>query len=212
MNNSDLIQFDFYENPSKAVENKGAKYHARINNNVTFNLQDLIERLQRETTVTDVDIVAVLTGVKTAITDELAHGNVVSLDGICKLEPILGKREGNMTGKENGSEIGIKNVKVRPYKSLVEEIRNKQKPCSLTRVMHSAVLDYTQVKERLTQHFKKNDYINRPEIEKMFGLTRYKATMLLKRLVEEKELTHPGNSKDSLYFPAKGHFGKQENE
>ena len=211
MHNSNLIQFDFYKNPSKAVENKGAEYHVRINNNVTINMKTLIERLQRETTVTDVDIVAVLTGVKTIITDELSHGNVVSLDGICKLEPILGKRNGYINGKENGSEIEIKNVRVRPYKSLVKEIRDKQKPCSLNRVKHSATLDDTQIEERLTQYFKENDYINRQQIENLFGLTRYKATILLKQLVEEKKLIHPGNSKDSLYYPAKGHYVEQEN-
>ena len=195
------IQFDFYKNPNTTVNNSTATYHARINNNKTIDLNDISETLQRSTTATKVDIMAVMTGIKEIMIDELTKGNVVNLNGICRIEPILGIKEGTCSGTENGNQVGLKTVKIRPLKSLVKEVKSKLNPCQRHPVNHSDKVSVTNITEQLVLYFRTNTYITRRILEEKFGLTRYMAYQVLNQLQEKGWLIHPGHRNNSMYLP-----------
>ncbi len=199
------IEYDFQENPSKAIEQNGAKCHIRIQNNQIITEDDICERLQKSSTVTNVDFHAVLSGLEVIITDELARGNVVSLGEICRFEPILGTKE-KCKGTEKGDAIQLKTVRVRPSRLLVEQTRERLHPCSRVHAKRSPKIDEEKVLSWLSTYFKTNNFVRRVELEKELGLTRSLASKYLHKLVADGKLLHPGCRNDSLYYPSLDFF------
>ena len=200
--NDTNIKFDFYKNPSMAVAHHGAEYHVRINSNKVVNLQELASVIEHASSATSADVMAVMTSIKDLVVKELSQGNVVTLDGLCRLEPILGTKGGNCKGTESGASLSLQTVKVRPCKSLVDEVREQLKPCSRHRVQHSAPMTSEEVSQRLAQHFATQPYITCKQFQALCGFTRYRADHYLKQFIEEGKITHPGSKNSPYYFPA----------
>ena len=203
----DTIEFDFQENPSKAVDHNGAKYHVRIHNNQTITKKDICKRLQKETTVTDVDFSAVITGIERIVVTELSQGNAVSIDGICRFEPILGTN-GKCNGTERGSSIRLKTVRVRPAKSLIEDVEASLYPCSRMHAKRSPKITKEELIDWLTDYFKSHTMIRRSVLEEELDMTRSLASKHLRLLVDENILLHPGYRNDYCYYPEPNFFKK----
>ena len=105
-----ILKYDYHLYLGTEVDDKNANYHVRINGNTILYNAEISERLVRECMLSKADIAAVLLGLKDIVVDVLVHGNTVSLDGICKIEPILGVDDEDCTGKEDGTRIGLKAV------------------------------------------------------------------------------------------------------
>ena len=199
------IEYDFQENPSKAIDQNGSACHIRIQNSQTITLEEIADRLQRTSTVTGVDFAAVMTGLEDVIIDELSQGNSVSLDGICRLEPILGTKD-KCKGTEKGNEVLLKSVRIRPAKSLVERVETNLSPCTRVHVKRSPKLSEGELCDWLSVYFKSNSFIRRVVLEQELGFTRSLACKLLHQLVKEGKLLHPGPTNDSLYYPSPEYF------
>ena len=201
------INYDYYENPSQDVTSNTSKFHLRINNKQVIDLEQIGERLQKISTASLPDIMAVVTGIRQIMIDELSQGNTISLDGICRVEPILGVAEGGCEGNERGNTVQLKTLRAHAVKSLINEVKDNLKPCSHQHGSHSPVLSTDDMCEWMTEHFKTNSFIKRRQLEEKFGLTRYMATKYLNQFVSEGKLYHPGMKNDSLYLPVAGYFG-----
>ena len=206
---AEYIKYDYHLNPGSDGDGKKEKYHVRITGNTIVDNAEISERLQRECTLTKADIAAVLVGLKDIVVEALTCGNAVSLDGICKFEPILGVRSGECSGKEDGSKIGLKAVRLHAAKSLTDEVRENLKPCVRHRSKHSASYTEIELYRRLTDFFKEHDTLTRSDLEKKYGLTRYKATKFINQFVEEGRLLRPRISSGSEYRPVPGFFGRE---
>ena len=202
------INYDFYKNPSQAITANGSNYHLRINNNQTIDLQGLGERLQKSTTATMPDIMAVITGIRQIMVDELSCGNTVTIDGICKLEPILGVADGGCQGNERGNSVQLKTLRAHAVKSLIDDVRAELKPCSHLRANHSSSVSEMETYGWLTEYFKTNDFITCCKLQEGLGITRYMATKYLRKFVDEGKLCRPVNGAATLYMPVSGFFGK----
>ena len=202
------INYDFYENPSQAIAANGPQYHLRINNNQVIDLHALAERLQKSTTAKLPDIMAVVTGIRQIMVDELSSGNTVTIDGICKLEPILGVADGFCKGNERGNSVQLKTVRTHAVKSLIDDVRAQLKPCSHQRANHSSSVSEIEAYGWLTEYFQTNDYITCSQVKEGLGITRYMATKYLKKFVDEGKLRRPVNGGASIYTPVPGFFGK----
>ena len=202
------INYDFYQNPSQTTNPDQPQYHLRINNNQVVDLQGIGERLQKFTTATIPDIMAVVTGIRQILVDELSCGNTVSIDGICKLEPILGVSGGDCRGNERGGSVQLKTLRVHAVKSLIEEVRGQLKPCTHQRAKHSSSLVEDEVYNWLTTYFQTNDFITCSKLQDGLSITRYMATKYLKKFVSEGKLLRPTNGCATLYMPAPGFFGR----
>lgn len=195
------IEYDFQENPSKALENNGAKCHVRIQNSQTVTSEEICERLKATTTITNVDFQAVLAGLEDLIADELASGNAVSLGNLCRFEPILGTKE-KCNGTEKGNAIQLKKVTVRPAKWLTKTVGDNLRPCKRVYAERSSKIEEEELLTWLTEHFKTNGFVKRIQLEKGLGLKRSLASKYMHKLVADGMLLHPEHGNDPLYYPS----------
>ena len=194
------IEYDFQENPSKAVDNNGSQYYVRIQNNQMITEKEIGQRLQTLSTITEIDVTAVLAGMEKIIAEELAKGNTVSLGQLCRFEPTLGT-VGKCNGTEKGNVIRLKKINVRPAKLLVDMVEANLAPCKRVHVKHSPKVDKEAVCEWLTEFFQTHQSVRRVDLEEGLGLTRSLAGKYVHQLKLERKLLHPGVANDSHYFP-----------
>lgn len=207
---SKTINFDFYDNPSQAVANKGAKFHVRILNNRVVDLKELGERIAQYTTGSEADVMLVMTGLRQVIVEELAGGNAVSIDGICRIEPTLGVVSGSCEGNEKGNSIQLKTLRSHAVKSLIEDVREKLHPCSRKQASHSHGISEIETYGWLTEFFQTHAEVSRHDVEEGLGLTRYMTTKYLNRFMSEGKLRCPFKGSKSIYVPVPGFFGKSK--
>lgn len=200
------INYDFYDNPSQAIANKGAKYHIRINNKQVIDLAELGRQLEQRTTAKMPDIMLVVTGLRQIIKEELEQGNTVCIDGICRMEPILGVKDEACEGNEYGNSIQLKTLRAHAVKSLIQDVRAGLGRCQHKEAIHSNKVSETEVTEWLSLHFKSEATVSRRQLEEQFGLSHYMAIKYLNQLVKDGKLYRPGVKKDSVYLPTAGAF------
>ena len=205
---SKTINYDFYENPSMAVANKGSKYHVRILNSRTVKLKELGERIAKYTTGSEADVMLVMTSLRQVIIEELSGGNSVSIDGICRIEPTLGVADGVCEGNERGNSIQLKTLRSHAVKSLIEDVRDKLKHCSHTKTSHSRGISEIEAYGWLTEYFETHAEVSRRDIEQGLGLTRYMATKYMNKFIADGKLRCPIKGCKSVYSPMPGYFGK----
>lgn len=202
------INYDFYENPSQAIANNSSKYHVRILDSKMVGMKDLAERIAKNTTGSEADVMLVMTALRQAIVDELSDGNSVSIDGICRIEPTLGVTKGNCGGNERGNSIQLKTLRSHAVKSLIEDVRAQLSHCSHKQTRHSNGISEEQTYNWLTNHFETHTEVTRREVEEGLGLTRYMATKYMNKFVIEGKLRCPLKGCKSVYSPMPGSFGK----
>ena len=195
------IEYDFQENPCNTINKKGSRYHVRIHNNQIITLNEICERIQKSSTVSNADFHAVIVGLEEVIADELAQGNVVSFGDICRFEPIL-TTEDTCNGSEKGNAIQLKTVRIRPLKPLVEQVSAKLRPCARVHAKRSPKMTTEELGSWLAEYFKTNPFVRRVVLEKELGFTHSLANKYLHQLVKDGVLLHPGAINDPLYYPA----------
>lgn len=203
---SNTINYDFYENPSQAVANNGAKYHIRINNRQVIDLEGLGRQLEQRTTAKMPDIVLVITGLRQIIKEELEQGNAICLDGICRIEPILGVKDEECEGREYGKSIQLKTLRAQAVKSLIQDVRGGLAQCQYKESTHSNRISEEEVTEWLVDHFKSHSTVSRLQLEQQLGLSRYMAAKFLKKFMADGKLYRPGIKNYSVYMPSEGCF------
>lgn len=201
------IEYDFYENPNSKNENSKSRYHIRICRRQKVSTKSMVKRLTKNTTLTPTDIYASITALQDAISDGLSEGNVVILDGICQFEIVLGTKNGIVNGLENGNNVVLKSINIRPLPEFVDMVKESLKPRIKSRGFHSDRISDIEIEGMLTDYFNENESITRLELEQEFHINRTRATQMLKRLVEEGKLRNIGFSNHPRYVPVPGFFG-----
>lgn len=202
----DSIEYDFYENPNIKDKSSKSKYHIRICRRQKVSTQYMVKRLTKDTTLTPTDIYASITALQDAISDGLSEGNIVTLDGICQFEITLGTNNGEVTGLENGNSVVLKSINIRPLPELIEKVSESLKPRVKSKGFHSQKISDMEIESMLIDYFRKNESITRPVLENEFHINRTRATLILKRFVEEGKLKNIGFSNHPRYVPAQGFF------
>lgn len=203
----DSIEYDFYENPNSKNENSKSKYHIRICRRQKVSTRSMVNRLTKNTTLTPTDIYATITALQDAISEGLSEGNIVVLDGICQFEITLGTKNGIVNGLENGNNVVLKSINIRPLPEFVNMVKESLKPRVKSRGFHSDMISDIEIEGMLTGYFKENESITRLGLEKEFHINRTRATQILKRFVEEGKLKNIGFSNHPKYIPVPGFFG-----
>lgn len=203
----DSIEYDFYENPNSKNENSKSKYHIRICRRQKVSTRSMVKRLTKNTTLTPTDIYATITALQDAISEGLSEGNIVVLDGICQFEITLGTKNGIVNGLENGNNVVLKSINIRPLPEFVNMVKESLKPRVKSRGFHSDMISDIEIESMLTGYFKENESITRLGLEKEFHINRTRATQILKRFVEEGKLKNIGFSNHPKYIPVPGFFG-----
>lgn len=197
----DNIEFDFFKNPSKADgDQSGKSFHVRISNAQTITLRGLVERIHNSCSMTPSDVHGVLVALKDEISNALAHGQQVNIDGFCRFRLILGaKKTSKCSGKEDGQDIGFKKIKITPYKEFSEETSKKLLPRNKKDGKHSTDITEEEMTAIMTGYLKENPTVTRKTIEELCNVTRYKAALYLKNMTKNGTIKNIGYKTHPIY-------------
>lgn len=203
------IKFDFYKNPNIKSENSKSEYHIRICDRQTIGTKGIVENIHMKSTLTSTDINAVIIAFQDEIANQLGQGKIVRLEGLCSFDISLKPKSGICTGKENSKEIELKSVNINPEKEFMERVQKCINETGMEKVTgnHSGETSDETVDKILTEYFSKKESITRPVLQRICSLTRYMATIHIKRLTESGKIVNIGFRNHPLYVPVKGSFG-----
>ena len=206
------IKFDFYKNPNIKSENSKSEYHIRICDRQTIGTKGIVENIHMKSTLTSVDINAVIIAFQDEIANQLGQGKIVRLEGLCSFDISLKTKSGICTGEENSKEIELKSVNINPEKEFMERVQKCISETGMEKVTgkHSVTIPDEKVDFLLTEYFKKEKTVTRPKLQELCSMTRYMAMQQIKRLTDSGKLINIGFKNHPLYVPASGSFGTQE--
>ena len=206
------IKFDFYKNPNIKSENSKSEYHIRICDRQTIGTKGIVENIHMKSTLTSVDINAVIIAFQDEIANQLGQGKIVRLEGLCSFDISLKPKNGICTGEENSKEIELKSVNINPEKEFMERVQKCINETGMEKVTgkHSVTITDEKVDSLLTEYFKKEKTVTRPKLQELCSMTRYMAMQQIKRLTDSGKLINIGFKNHPLYVPASDSFGTQE--
>ena len=173
------ILFDWYENPkTKDKQGEELTLHHRIKLNGSTTTDELRRHIQEYCSLTETDVLAVLDALSHFVGRELGEGRQVHLDGIGYFVPTL-------TCTEPVTLETKRKLKVKPLK-----LRNLTKKR----------LTDDEVKQKVVNYLRKNEFITRSVVQSICGMTRTTATRQIRRLCEENVLVNKGLQKQPIYF------------
>lgn len=201
------IQFDWYENP-KTSEQQGEKtiLHPRLRLNGKVSTAQLRARIQKHSTLTETDVIAVLDALSHAMGEELAEGKQVHLDGIGFFRPNLVSTEPvTEETKRKNTKVKLKGIVYRPDQILMDEV-GKVKVQRTRFSFHSNKLTNEEIDALLTEYFTNNDFVQRKSFQLLCSMTQTTANRHLHRLCEEGKLKNVGISRQPVYKPINGYY------
>ena len=195
------ILFDWYENPVSPDQPKKKRFHPRIAYNGQVDTDEMRSKIQSRCTLNEVDVTAVLDALSQVMGEELGEGRQVHLDGIGYFVPTLTCTEPvTLETKRKSTKVKLKNITFRPDKALRSEIGVlKVKPLKLRNLTKKRLTD-DEVKQKVVNYLRKNEFITRSVVQSICGMTRTTATRQIRRLCEENVLVNKGLQKQPIYF------------
>lgn len=202
------IKFDFYKNPNIKSENSKSEYHIRICDRQTIGTKGIVENIHMKSTLTSVDINAVIIAFQDEIANQLGQGKIVRLEGLCSFDISLKPKSGICTGKESSKEIELKSVNINPEKEFMERVQKCINETGMEKVTgkHSVTIPDEKVDSLLNEYFKKEKTVTRPKLQELCSMTRYMAMQQIKRLTNSGKLINIGFKNHPLYVPVPGCF------
>ena len=172
------ILFDWYENPkTKDKQGEELTLHPRIKLNGSTTTDELRRHIQEYCSLTETDVLAVLDALSLTCT-----------------EPVT------LETKRKSTKVKLKNITFRPDKALRSEIGVlKVKPLKLRNLTKKRLTD-DEVKQKVVNYLRKNEFITRSVVQSICGMTRTTATRQIRRLCEENVLVNKGLQKQPIYF------------
>lgn len=201
------IQFDWYENPQTSGQHEEKKtLHPRLRLNGKVSTAQLRARIQKYSTLTQTDVIAVLDALSRIMGEELADGKQVHLDGIGFFRPNLVSTEPvTEETKRKNTKVKLKGIVYRPDRMLMDEIGNVE--VQRTRFsFHSDRLTNEEIDASLAAYFTSHDFVQRKNFQILCNMTQTTAGRYLRRLCEEGKLKNVGLPKQPVYKPANGYY------
>ena len=193
------ILFDWYENPkTKDKQGEELTLHPRIKLNGSTTTDELRRHIQEYCSLTETDVLA---GSPVLSDFFVGEGREVHLGGIGYFVPTLTCTEPvTLETKRKSTKVKLKNITFRPDKALRSEIGVlKVKPLKLRNLTKKRLTD-DEVKQKVVEYLRKNEFITRSVVQSICGMTRTTATRQIRRLCEENVLVNKGLQKQPIYF------------
>lgn len=205
------IEYDLYKSPPRKIRGKEVtRLHARVANTRTISMLGQGEGIQRATSLTRTDVLAVMSEIGERFLEALRDGHRVHLEGVGYFQMTLtcppDVKERNDVRAES---IHFKSIAYTLEKNLRKHLRSV-KFIRSERGEHTLELSDVELLGILTDYFKDHTYITRSELEYVCGMTRSTAYRRIKTWIAE------GKMKKILgidaYSPVPGNFGVNREE
>lgn len=140
---------------------------------------------------------------------ELENGHAVALPGIGTFRLNLKGNIRSVNGTLRGDGVSVGGILFQPDRELLEAVRALEvNQDSVGQAYH---VDDGEAEQVLTELFAKSETISRKDIYlSRMGLTKHRATTLLKRLVSEGRLKAEGRGPQTRYRAAEGQFVRRD--
>lgn len=201
------LLYEFYRNPTNEEE-KPNTYHPRVISTGKVDTEQLARDIQQECSLTRSDVKAMLAALADKMVRYLSEGKRVYLEDIGYFKVNLQCNQEVTNIDDNGvGKVSFKSISFRADERLKKAMkstkihRSKYKP-------HSMPMTDEKIEAKLTTHFATNPIITRRQFQSLCSLVKPTACRIIKRLVEEGKLKNIASSKNPVYMPVEGWFGK----
>lgn len=192
------IPFEFYANPNPDPE-APKRYHPRVVAKGTVSLKEIVETVSGRCTLSAADLHAAVTAIEQVVSENLANGFRVRLDGLGSFSLTLSSPEIDDPSKVRAQSVSIKSVVFSPEKAFVSHSQSKGFERSAEKP-HSADVTIEQIKEVIGEYLKEKPFVRRADIERLLGLTKSTAQRVIKTLTAEGFLSNiSGDQHHPLY-------------
>ena len=192
------IPFEFYANPTPDPQ-APKRYHPRVVARGTVSLKEIVDTVSARCTLNAADVHAAVTAIEQVVSENLANGYRVRLDGLGAFSLTLSAPEVADPTKVRAQNVEVKSVTFAPDKSFVAHSqkqgfeRSAEKP-------HSADVTIDQVKTLVAEFLGTNTFVRRADIERLAGLTKSTAQRMVKTLLRSGFLRNvSGDEHHPLY-------------
>ena len=202
-----MITYEFYRNPDSEGTNK-KRYHARGVSFGKVDTEQLAKEIQKECSLTHVDVKAVLMTLADKLAEHLGNGRKVHLEGLGHFQVNLRcKEEVRTTHAVRSENIEFKSVSFRADNGLKKSL--KQEKIKRSRIKpHSYPHTDAGIDKLLVKYFESHQILTRREFQYLTGLLKATASRRIKKLVEEGKLKNIGPFRNPIYVPCEGYYGK----
>lgn len=174
------IPFEFYANPNPDPE-APKRYHPRVVAKGTVSLKEIVETVSGRCTLSAADLHAAVTAIEQVVSENLANGFRVRLDGLGSFSLTLSSPEIDDPTKVRAQNVAVKSVVFSPEKAFVAHSQSKGFERSSEKP-HSADVTIEQIMETIEDYLKEKPFVRRADIEKILGLTKSTAQRVVKTL------------------------------
>lgn len=192
-----MAKFDFFTTPDP--EKKGRKkFIAKVVGSGDMDIEEIARLAAHYTRANRGVILMAWDTILERILEALKEGKRVHLDGLGYLTITATSHLVDKPNEIRAESVHYKGVHFRADKSCNRSLRTTR--FERMHARHSVKTDNNKVVDFLKTHFQTNEYITRKELVHTCTLSPTSANRILKQLVEEDFLKHPGARNSAFYF------------
>lgn len=196
------INYDWYSNPKPAGKEEDAvTLHPRIHYNGSTTTAEMRRYIQDSCSLTEGDVDAVLSALSHFVSQELADGKSVHLDGIGYLSPVLGCTETvTPTTKNKYMKVRLKSIRFRPDKTFKRRMGGIKIHCIRRNDPLAKQLTDKEVEQAIRTYLATHQFIQRRNLESLCNFSSSTARRHLNRLCKSGVLVNRGMHNQPLYY------------
>lgn len=192
------IPFEFYVNPNPDPQ-APKRYHPRVVTKGTVSLKEIVEAVSARCTLSAADLHAAVTAIEQVVSENLASGFRVRLDGLGSFSLTLASPDIEDPTKARAQNVTVKSVAFSPEKSFVAHSQARGFERSVEKP-HSAEISMEEIKALVSEYLAENDFVRRADLERILGLTKSTAQRVVKTLANTGFLRNiSGDAHHPLY-------------
>ena len=195
------ILFDFYHSPATkgADEKQQERFHARVVNCQSLDLDNIVNRISQRCTLSKGDIKAVISELSEEIASGLLQSKNVYIPEIGGFSLSLKAPKDADPQKTHAQNIGIKRIEFRASTLLKQKVQSQAVFERCRDKVHSDSISNDEMDKLLVDYFEKHAFLTRKAFENLCHLTRSTATRHLKRLLNEGRLTNTNTQRYPIF-------------
>ncbi|MGP1436508.1 MAG: HU family DNA-binding protein [Phocaeicola sp.] len=194
------IFYDFYPSPDLRKDGQST-FNAKFVKNGEINTKELAQLIARRSTMSEADVIGVLTALCIVMKERLMDGNTVKLDNIGSFHVRVKSKKVSRTDEIRAESIETNGITFQVAKSLKDEMRKCDFIKVPTALSHRSVsTDKKKIISDIKLYLENHLYITRRELVGLCGLSNATAYRILKECVKNGMLNHPGAKNAPYYF------------
>ncbi len=201
------LLYEFYRNPQPDEKEKRT-YHPRVISTGKIDTKQLARDIQQSCSLTRSDVKGMLAALADKMAQYLSEGKRVYLEDIGYFKVNLQCNQEVTTIDDKGvGKVSFKSISFRADERL-KEVMKRTKIHRSNYKPHSMPITEEEIEAKLTEHFATNPIITRRQFQFLCQLLKPTACRIIKRLADEGKLKNIASSRNPVYMPAEGYYGK----